>query len=139
MEHAVTGVLFLKFPDLHFHLEHVLDFVYIAGSCRFRFYFFFHRDFAVPLTHPMFDPSAPYITIPLYLEHPFPPPTVVAAPTALLMSPLEQVPSISLDDDDGDDDPSEATSSSSSSSTSSDGYAPVDANMANGFLSLESI
>ena len=38
MEHAVTGVLFLEFLDLHFHLDPVLDSVYIVGSCCFHFY-----------------------------------------------------------------------------------------------------
>ena len=58
MEHTATGVLFIEFHDLHLHLDPVLDSVYIAGSCRFRFYFFFGRDFVVPLTHPLFDPFA---------------------------------------------------------------------------------
>ena len=93
------------------------------------------------LTQPLFDPSAPYIAIPLYMAHPFPPPaaTAVAAAAALIAppaSPPQQVPSISLSDD---DDSSETMSSSSSSSAPSDGYAPADTNMANGFLSSESI
>ena len=74
MEDAATGVLFLEFLDLHFHLDPVLDSVYIAGSCRFRFYFFFSRDFTVPLSHPLFDPTAPYVAIPIYVAHPFPSP-----------------------------------------------------------------
>ena len=136
MEHAAIGVLFIEFPDLHFHLDLILDSVHIAGSCHFRFYFFFHRDFIVPLTHPLFDPSTPYIAIPLYIAHPFPPPAAATAPVAPPTSPLQQVPSISLSDN---DDPSEATSSSSSSSAPGDGYAPADASMANGFLSSEPI
>ena len=130
MENAATSILFIEFPDLHFHLDPVIDSVYIAGSCRFHFYFFFCRDFAVPLTHPMFDPTAPYIVIPLCMAHPFPPPSA-AAP----VSPPQQVPSISVSDE---DDPSEAMSSSSSIAPN-DGYAPVDASIANRFLSLESI
>ena len=136
MEYAATSILFIEFLDLHFHLDPVLDYVYIAGNCRFRFYFFFHRDFAVPLTHPLFDSFAPYIAIPLYMARPFPPPAAAVAPVAPPASPPQQVPSISLSDD---DDPSEAMSSSFSSSAPGDGYAPTDASMANGFLSLESI
>ena len=64
MQQVATGVFFLEFPDQHFHLDLIMDSVYIAGTCRFRFYFFFHRDFAIPLTHPLFDPSTPYIVIP---------------------------------------------------------------------------
>ena len=137
MEHVATSVLLLEFPDLHFLLDPILDSIYIASSCCFRFYFFFRRDFAVPLTHPLFDPFAPYIAIPLYMAHPFPPLTAAAAaPAAPPVSSPQQVPSIFLDDD---DDPSEATSSSSSSSAPGDGYALADASIENGFLSSESI
>ena len=116
------GVLFLEFPDLHFHLDPVLDSVYIASSCRSRFYFFILRGFTVLLTHPLFNPSVLYIAIPLYMAHPFPPPaTTAVAPATPLASPPQQVPSISLDDDNG---LSEATSSSSSSSAPGDGFAP---------------
>ena len=86
-------------------------------------------------THPLFDPSAPYIAIPLYMAHPFPPP-VAATPITPPASPPQQVPFISLS---GDDDLSEATSSSSSSSAPGGGYAPADTGMTNGFLSSESI
>ena len=131
MENSVTGALFIEFPNLHFHLDPVLDSVYIAGSCRFHFYFFFSRDFVDPLTHPLFDPTAPYIAIPIYMALPFPPPTAAAAPTA---SP-QQVPSISFSEE---EDPSEAASSSSSSFAPG-AYTAADASMANGFLSSESI
>ena len=86
MENAATCILFIELPNLHFHLDPVIDSVYIAGSCRFHFYFFFHRDFVVPLTHPLFDPTAPYIAIPLYMAHPFPPPLAAAA-AALVVTP----------------------------------------------------
>ena len=137
----MTGILFIEFPDLYFHLDPVIDSAYIAGSCRFHFYFIFRRDFTVPLTHPLFDPSTPYIAIRQYMAHPFPPPlaaiVAAAAPTPVepLTSPPQQVPFISLSED---DDPSEATSSSSSSAPG-DSYASADASMANGFLSSESI
>ena len=137
MANATMGILFIEFPDLHIHLDPFIDSMYIIGSCRFRLYFFFHCDFAVPLTHPLFDPSPPYIAIPLYMAHPFPPPPTTAVPVAApLASSPQQIPSISLSEE---EDPSKATSSSSSSSTPSSGYAPADADMANGFLSLESI
>ena len=136
----MTSVLFIEFPDLHIHLSPFIDFVYISGSCRFRLYFFFHRNFAVPLTHPLFDPSTPYVAIPLYTAHPVPPPLATAAPavpaTAPPASPPQQLPSISLSKE---EDPSEATSLCSSSSAPGSGYAPADAGMMNGFLSSESI
>ena len=134
MANAATGVLFIEFSKLHIHLDPFIDFVYISGSCHFRLYFFFRRHFVVPLTHPLFDPAAPYIVIPLYVAHPFPP--SLAAPAAPPASPPQQVPSISLSEE---EDPSEDTSSSSSSSAPNSGYAPVNAGMVNGFLSSESI
>ena len=100
MEHVVMGVLFIELPDLHFHLDPVVDSVYIAGSCRFLFYFFFLRDFTVPITHPLFDPSTPYIAIPLYMAHPFPPPAAAVAPVVPPALAPQQVPSISLSDND---------------------------------------
>ena len=137
MANAVMGVLFIEFPELHIHLDPFIDSVYISGSCHFQHYFFFYRDFAVPLMHPLFDPAAPYIAILLYMAHPFPPPPATAATTtAPPMSPPQHVPSISLSEE---EDPSEATSSSSSSSALGSGYAPTDTGMANGFLSSESI
>ena len=87
MENAATGTLFIEFPDLHFHLDAVIDSVYVAGSCQFHFYFFFHRDFAIPLTHSLFDPFTPYIAILLYMAHPFPPPPAVAHSTAHFTTP----------------------------------------------------
>ena len=103
----------------------MIDSVYITGTCRFRLYFFFLRDFAVPLFHPLFDPATPFIAIPLHMAQPAPSPTVI--PPA---SPPQIVPSLSLDDD---DDPSEtSTSSSGSSSEPSDNYTPVELGMANG-------
>ena len=111
MANAATGILFIEFPELHIHLDLFLDSVYISGSCHFRLYFFFHRDFAVPFMHPLFNPAAPYITIPLYMAHPFPPPLVAAAPATLAIraasappvaspaSPPQQVPSISFSEE----------------------------------------
>ena len=112
MANAAAGVLFIEFSKLHIHLDPFIDSMYISGSCRFRLYFFFHCDFAIPLMHPLFDPAAQYITIPLYLAHPFPPPPAAAVTAAPPAPPPQQVPSISLSEE---EDPSEATSSSSSS------------------------
>ena len=137
MENTATGILFIEFPDLDIHLDPFIDFVYIsAGSCRFRFYFFFRRDFAALLIHPLFDPSAPYIAIPPYMAHPFSPPPVAAAPVVPPASPPQQAPYILFSEE---ADPSEATSSSSSSFAPGVDYTPADASMANGFLSSESI
>ena len=80
MVNPAMGVLFIEFPELHIHLDLFLDSVYILGSCHFQLYFFFCRDFAIPLMHPLFDPVAPYIVIPLYMAHPFPPPPVATVP-----------------------------------------------------------
>ena len=144
MTNATTGILFIEFPELHIHLDSFIYLVYISGSCHFRLYFFFCRDFAVPLMHPLFDPAAPYIAIPLYMAHPFPSPPAAAAaapvvPVAAVppASPPQQVLSFSLSEE--EEDPSEATSSSSSSLAPSSGYNQADAGMANGFLSSKSI
>ena len=74
------------------------------------------------------------------MAHPFPPPppplaTAATAPVVPSATPPQQVPSVSHSDE---DDPSEAMSFSPSTAPS-DGYAPADASITNGFLSLESI
>ena len=135
MANAATCVLFIEFPELHIHLDPFIDSVYIFGSCHFRLYFLFCRNFAVPLMHPLFDLAAPYIAIPLYIAHLLPHPPAAAA-VAPLVSPPQQVPSISPSEE---EDPSKATSSSSSSSALGSGYASADTGMVNGFLSSESI
>ena len=93
IDQAAMTILFIKFHDLQFHIDSVIDSVYITGTCRFRLCFFFRRDFAVPFSHPLFDPAAPFIVIPLYMAHPVPPPAAPAAtPLAL---PPQLVPSLS--------------------------------------------
>ena len=94
MDQAVMAILFIEFLDLQFHIDSVIDSVYITGTCHFRLFFFFCRDFAVPLYHPLFDPAAPFIAIPLYMAHPVSPPEAPAAtpPT----SPPQLVLSLSL-------------------------------------------
>ena len=70
MVNTAIGVLFIEFPELHIHLDPFIDSVYISGSCRFRLYFFFCRDFAVPLMHPLFDLVAPISPSPcIWLIH----------------------------------------------------------------------
>ena len=103
----------------------------MTGTCRFHFYFFFHRDFIVTLFHPLFDPTTPYISIALHVALPAPPPVaLVATPLA---SPPQTVPSLSLDDD---SDPSKAAGSSPSSSSGFGvDYTPTVPGTANGFLS----
>ena len=131
MDQAATSILFIEFPDLQFHIDLVIEFIYITSTCRFRLYFCFHRDFLVPLFHPLFESVAPFIAIPLHMVQPAPPlAPPVATPPA---SPPQVVPSLSLDDD---DDPSEAlVPSSGSSSRPSDSYTLAKPGMANGFLS----
>ena len=112
----------------------MINSVYITDAYRFYLYFFFLRDFVVPLSHPLFDLTAPFIAISLHMVHPTPPlAPLVATPPA---SPPQVVPSFSLDDD---DDLLEASESSSGSSfTPNDGYSPTEPDMANGFLSSAS-
>ena len=106
MDRAAIRVLFIEFPELYFHIDPYLDSVYTSGNCRFHFYFFLLQDFDVPLAHPQFDPSAPYIAIPLYMAHPFPPPAAAAAAPAVPLvappvraSPPQVVPSLFLDEE----------------------------------------
>ena len=123
----VTVVLFVEFPNLQFHYDPIFDSLYITGACHFCLYFFAHKDFVILLVHPLFDLAAPYIAISLQVAHPVPP---------ALASPLQVVPSFSLDDD---EDPSEAsTSSHGSSFRPSNSYTPAEPGMANGFLFLAS-
>ena len=85
MDQVVMAILFIEFLDLQFHIDPMIDSVYITGTCcldsmyitgtcRFHLYFVFHRDFVVPLSHPLFDPAAPFIAILLYMAHLIPPP-----------------------------------------------------------------
>ena len=133
MYQATTGILFIEFPDLQFHIDPVIGSVCITGTCHFRLYFLFRRDFAVHLSHSLFDFSVSFIAIPLHMAYPAPPPTPLGAtrPT----SPLQVVPFLSPDDED----PSEASESSSSSSFGpSEDYTLAEPGMANRFLSSTS-
>ena len=133
---AVMAILFNEFPELQFHLDPVLDSVYITGTCHFCLYFFFHRDFAIPLSHPLFDPATAFIAIPLHMAHPVasaaaPPPAAPMSPPA---SPPQVVSSLSAESC-----PLEEAASSSLSSAPGDDYVPTDPSMVNGFLSSKSI
>ena len=78
-----TIVLFIEFLDLQLHYDPMFCSLYMTGTCRFCFYFFFHRDFVVPLFHPLFDLTTPYIAIALHVAHPAPPPAAhIATPPA---------------------------------------------------------
>ena len=125
-----TTILFIEFPDLQFHHDPMFNSLYITSTCHFCLYFFAHRNFVVPLFHPLFDPTTPYIAIPLHMAHLAPP----TAPPAAPASPPQVVPSLSFESD-----PPEDTSTSSSSSAPNDGYTPANSGMANRFLSSESI
>ena len=113
MDMAATAILFLKFLELQLHLDSVIDSLYITGTCHFCLYFFFHRDFTVPLSHLLFDPAAPFIAIPLHMTHPAASPA--APPVLRPASPPQVVPSLSSDGD-----PLETVDSSSSSSSALD-------------------
>ena len=87
MDQAVMGILFIEFPDLQFYIDQVINFVYIIRACRFHLYFFFHKGFVVILFHPLFDPTAPFVAIPLYIMQPTPPPATalpVSSPKVVL-------------------------------------------------------
>ena len=74
MDMAVTIILFAELPELQFHYDPVIDSLYITATCRFRLYFFFSHDFAIPLFSPLFDPATPFLAIPLHMAHPAAPP-----------------------------------------------------------------
>ena len=133
---ATTVVLFVEFPYLQVHYDPVFGSLFNTGTCRFHFYFFSLRDFAVPLFHPQFDPTAPYIAIALYMAYPAPPaPPVTVPPTSPPVSPPQVVPALPSESDVSE----ELTSSSGSSSEPSADYIPAEPGMANGFMSLESM
>ena len=92
------GILCIEFHDLQIHIDPVIDSIYITGICRFRLYFFFRKDFAISLFHPLFDPTTLFIAIPLHMAQPAPP--LVAPATTSPTLPSQVVPSLSLDDDD---------------------------------------
>ena len=85
MDMAVTAIIFTKLLEVQFHYDPMIDSLYITVTCHFRLYFFFCRDFAVPLFSPLFDPTAPFLAIPLYMAHLVAPPA--APPVSLLASP----------------------------------------------------
>ena len=94
MDMATTSILFIEFPELLFHLDPVIDSVYITGTCHFRLYFFYRRDIVVPFSHPLFDLATPFIAIPIHMAHPATPPTTPPVPSPT--SPPQIVPSLSL-------------------------------------------
>ena len=121
-EMEATTVLFVEIPDIQLYYDSMFHSLYIVGSCRFRIYFFSGRDFVVPLFHPVFDPSTPYIAFPLHIAHPSPPAAPLAAlPLGFPADPLNP-----------ESDPSEATGSSSSSGL--DDYAPAETGIANDYV-----
>ena len=62
MDMAATTILFVELPKLQWHYNHVIDFLYMIGTWRFRLYFIFRRDFAVPLFHPLFRSCYPLLS-----------------------------------------------------------------------------
>ena len=134
----VTAILFIELPEMQLHYDPMFDSLYIVGSCRFRLYLFSHRDFGIPLFHPVFDPSVPYFAMPLNVAHPAPPPPPAAPTTPIALvattpaSPPQVVPGISLSTESN---PSEDSDSPSSSSRPNADYTPTEPGMANGYLS----
>ena len=132
-------VLFLEFPDMQLHYDPMFDSLYTVGSCHFHLYFFSHRDFAIPLFHPGFDPSIPYFAIPLHVAHPAPP-QPPAAPATLVAFPLAPPPQVVLVIPLGlQSDSFEPFDSPFSSSGPNAGYIPAGLSMANGYLSEQTL
>ena len=67
---VVTIVFYAKVPEWQWHYDLALDSLYLMATARFRLYVFFHRAFVVPLFSPLFDPTTPYLAIPVYMAHP---------------------------------------------------------------------
>ena len=128
------AVLFIEFLDLQVHYDPVFGSLYITDTCHFHFYFFTLRDFAVPLFHLQFDPTAPYIAIALHMAHFAPPAPPTAAPPA---SPLASPPQVVLALPSESDPSEELPSSFSPSSRPSTNYILAKHGMVNGFLSLK--
>ena len=135
LEMVATIIIFTELPEWHLHYDPILDSLYITATCCFRLYIFFFHDFIVPLFSPSFDPTAPFLAMPIYMAHPAAPPA--AALASLPASTPQVVPSFPFESD-----PSEELASSSPStspSTSAVEYALTDLAMVNGFLSSESV
>ena len=70
----VAVVLFTEMPEWQWHYDHALDSLYLTGTSQVRVYIFFYRAFVAPLLSPLFDPTAPFLGVPLYMAHPDPVP-----------------------------------------------------------------
>ena len=83
---AATAIHFAELLKLQFHYDSMIDSLYITATCRFRLYFFFRCDVAVPLFSPLFDLITPFLATPMYMAHPAAPP----------VSPPQLVPFLSF-------------------------------------------
>ena len=68
---AATIVFYAEVPEWQWHYDLALDLLYLIATARFRLYVLF-RHFAIPLYSPLFDPTTPYLVVPLYMAHPDP-------------------------------------------------------------------
>ena len=128
-------VFFAEVPEWHWHYDSFMNSLYLTITSPVCLYIFFQWAFAAPVFSPLFDPTAPFLGVPLYMAHPDPVPTHHAQPPT--------VPPHSIQSESSESDPSESMdSSSSSSSAPGDGHAPAAAGsrgiIPNGFLSSES-
>ena len=129
MDMAAMTFFFIEFPELQFHLDPMIDSMYITGTCCFHLYFFFSQRLCC-------SSFSSFIQYRYTLHsHSFTSGLFSSINSTITRFTTQVVPSFSSIGD-----PSEAADSpSSSSSTPDDGYTPVDPGMANEFLSSESI
>ena len=103
---------FTKIPKWQWHYDAALDSLYLTATSHVRLYIFFQRTFVVPIFSPLFDPTALFGGIPLYMAHSIAMPAHMAQPIVAPPSPPKS-------------DPSEMSTSSSSFQLSG-GYSPGD-------------
>ena len=109
-----------------------MDFLYLIATTHIRLYMFFQCVFVVPIFSPLFDPTASFEWIPLYIARPDLMPPHMAHPDDVVL------PQAALLESSKSDQPEMSASSSSSSFSPADDYAlgdPKSASfMANGFF-----
>ena len=127
---AMTVIMFFaEMPKWHQHYDHVLDPLYLTTTSHVCLYTFFQCAFVVPIFSPLFNPTAPFQGVLLYMAHHAIMPPHMAQPVAVHHQHVPPSPF--------KNDPS-GISASSSSSDPSGGYSPNGLGSAgileNGFL-----
>ena len=65
-------IFFIEVPEWHWHYDQLMGSLYLTATSRVCLYIFFQRAFVVPIFSPLFDPSARFLGVPLYMTHPNP-------------------------------------------------------------------